>query len=626
MCGIAGAFALTPGLSCDASTVRRMATVLRHRGPDGEGFWSDASSRLCLGHRRLSIIDLATGQQPMHDPDTGTAIVFNGEIYNYVELRRQLIDKGCTFRTESDTEVLLALYRLMGTDALHHLRGMFALALWDPRSATLLLARDRIGKKPLYYTTQSGILYFASSFAAIATILRSPHDVDLPQLDAFLTLGYIPAPATIHPAVKKLPAGTFATVDRDGLHLSSFWDPAREIVPYEGTWDQAVERLDELVTTAVAIRLRADVPLGVLLSGGVDSSLVAAVAARRSSHPVQTFSIGFDDVHSHELSYAGAVAQHIGSDHRAFRVASDAVDLIPQLVRHFGEPFGDPSAAPAWLVAQEARRHVTVAVGGDGGDEGFAGYDWYETAARLTRVTRRVPTALRQAFSGFRSPLLPAFGSLGRLSRAAALLTLDESHRYLALRSLLDSRVARCLYSPQLQEVHRLADTERTAVLDTLFRATPGSSLRRMRTLDIKTYLAECLMPKLDVTTMAHGLEARAPLLDHELLQFALSLPDAWILANGSRKKLLRTVLYRYVPSHLVESRKRGFDPPLAAWFSRHLRPRIEALSASNALRETGWFQPEGIGALAREHLRGQRDNSLRLYNLLVLDQWLRDR
>ena len=469
MCGIAGAFALTPGLSCDASAVRRMATVLRHRGPDGEGFWSDASSRLCLGHRRLSIIDLATGQQPMHDPDTGTAIVFNGEIYNYVELRQQLIDKGCTFRTESDTEVLLALYRLMGTDAFHHLRGMFALALWDPRSATLLLARDRIGKKPLYYTNQSGILYFASSFAAIATILRSPHDVDLPQLDAFLTLGYIPAPATIHPAVKKLPAGTFATVDTDGLHLSSFWDPAREIVPYEGTWDQAVERLDELVTTAVAIRLRADVPLGVLLSGGVDSSLVAAVAARRSSHPVQTFSIGFDDVHSHELSYAGAVAQHIGSDHRAFRVASDAVDLIPQLVRHFGEPFGDPSAAPAWLVAQEARRHVTVAVGGDGGDEGFAGYDWYETAARLTRVTRRVPTALRQAFSGFRSPLLPAFGSLGRLSRAAALLTLDESHRYLALRSLLDSRVARRLYSPQLQEVHRLADTERTAVLDMLF-------------------------------------------------------------------------------------------------------------------------------------------------------------
>ncbi len=285
MCGIAGAFALTPGLTCDAGTVRRMATVLRHRGPDGEGFWSDASSRLCLGHRRLSIIDLATGQQPMHDPDTGTAIVFNGEIYNYVELRRQLIDKGCTFRTESDTEVLLALYRLMGTDAFHHLRGMFALALWDPRSATLLLARDRIGKKPLYYTNQSGILYFASSFAAIATILRSPHDVDLPQLDAFLTLGYIPAPATIHPAVKKLPAGTFATADADGLHLSRFWDPAREIVPYEGTWDQAVERLDELVTTAVAIRLRADVPLGVLLSGGVDSSLVAAVAARQLLAP-----------------------------------------------------------------------------------------------------------------------------------------------------------------------------------------------------------------------------------------------------------------------------------------------------------------------------------------------------
>jgi asparagine synthase (glutamine-hydrolysing) len=625
MCGIAGGFALAPGGRVEIDRVARMTAMLRHRGPDGEGIWSAPDGRACLGHRRLSVIDLATGQQPMRDAETGAVIVFNGEIYNYLELRDELMAAGHAFRTDSDTEVILALYRRAGTDLFRQLRGMFAFALWDPGSATLLLARDRVGKKPLYYVVEDGVLYFGSSFGAVRSVIRSPRAVDLRQLDAFLTLGYIPAPATIHPLIRKLPAGTFVTATAEGLRPRPFWDIARDVRPFDGTRDQAVEHLDELVNTAVRIRLRSDVPVGVLLSGGVDSSLVAAVAARQSRTRVLTFSLGFPDAVADEAPYAAAVARHIDAEHHTLRTHSRMIDLVPELVRHFGEPFGDPSAAPTSLIAREAREHVTVAIGGDGGDEGFAGYDWYRTAARVARLHRMVPVPLRRP-ALLESPSLPAFGRLGRLSRAAALVTLDDAARYRALRALLDPRLAHRLYTRDLEEIHRGASAEWTAGLDALFDETPGSHLRRMRTADLKTYLPECLMPKLDVATMAHGLEARAPLLDHEILQFGLGLPDEWITDGQSGKGLLRAVLERYLPARLFERPKRGFDPPLASWFNGMLRPRVEQLLGSEALLETGWFHGDGLRAIGAEHLAGQRDHSLRLYNLLVLDEWLRQR
>jgi asparagine synthase (glutamine-hydrolysing) len=338
---------------------------------------------------------------------------------------------------------------------------------------------------------------------------------------------------------------------------------------------------------------------------------------------VLTFSLGFPEAAADEAPYAAAVARHIDAEHHTLRTHSRMIDVVPELVRHFGEPFGDPSAAPTSLIAREAREHVTVAIGGDGGDEGFAGYDWYRTATRVARLHRMVPGPLRQP-SLLACPSLPTFGSLGRLSRAAALVTLDDAARYLALRTLVDSRLARRLYTRDLEDVHRCATSDWAAGLEALFHETPGSDLRRMRTVDLKTYLPECLMPKLDVATMAHGLEARAPLLDHEILQFGLGLPDEWITNGQSGKGLLRSVLERYLPLPLFERPKRGFDPPLGAWFAGALRPRLERLLVSDALLDTGWFHPDGLRAIGAEHLAGRRDHSLRLYNLLVLDEWLR--
>jgi asparagine synthase (glutamine-hydrolysing) len=624
MCGIAGTFAISPDARVEPERVRQMTGLIRHRGPDGEGLWCDGSGRVVLGHRRLSVIDLATGQQPMVDPATQTALTFNGEIYNYIELRDRLRAEGKNFETQSDTEVLLRAWLRYGVACMDHLRGMFAFALWDAGARQLVLARDRIGKKPLYYAVEDGVLFFGSSFASVRSQLRSATAVDLEQVDTFLSLGYIPAPGTAHPMISKLPAGHLAIVSADGIELRQYWDPTSADEPFDGTWDQAVDELDEIINQAVAIRLRSDVPLGVFLSGGIDSSLVAAVAARIATTPVLTFSIGFDAPGFDERPHAEAVARCIGSEHRSFLTEFDALGLLPELVRHFGEPFGDQSAIPTWLLAEQTRRHVTVAVGGDGGDEGFGGYGWYGTAARLTRLRKLIPAPVARAGArALAASPAQAFAGLGRLSRGAALLARDEPDRYTGLRSLMDDSLANRLFAGALAIAHRNAAGQLDDYLATLFRTTPGSALRRMRVVDIRTYLADCLMPKVDVATMAHALEARAPLLDQEVIRFGLRLPDEWIRTEEGSKRILRAVLDRYVPARLFERPKQGFDMPLADWFNRQLQPRIRQLPKSGALLDSGWFTARGLESLLEEHASGRRDHSLRLYNLLVLEEWL---
>lgn len=627
MCGIAGAVGLSPDARPELRAVRRMSQLIAHRGPDGDGLWTSPSGRACLAHRRLSVIDLATGAQPMVAGDGTSGIVFNGEIYNYRELRDVLRRDGATLRTESDTEVLLQMLRRDGLGCLDLLRGMFAFAYWDDCTGRLLLARDRLGKKPLYFAIHDGCLYFASSLRAVRAVVPTSA-VSMAALDSYLTLGYIPAPLTIFPGISKLRAGHAVEADAAGLREARYWNPAPSVDRFSGSMEAATDALEELLSTAVRLRLRSDVPLGVFLSGGIDSSLMAAMAAREQGGSVRTFSIAMDDVAFDESPYAAAVAARLGTEHQTFHAIPDLLATLPAMVSHFGEPYADSSALPTWLLAEQTRQHVTVAIGGDGGDECFAGYGWYSTAARLTRLARLAPRSvfataghtLRTASSSG----LPLPSALGRAQRGLQMLAVPSgANRFAALRSQLDADWTRRLYAGELAQWHREHGGAASAMIRAEYDRAAGSALRRMRWADISTYLADELLPKVDVATMAHGLEARAPLLDQEVVQFALSLPDSWLIGGDGSKLILRRLLDRYLPPELFVRPKQGFSLPLGKWLSGAARERLGDLSRSERLQDTGWLDGAVINAMAAEHRSGVRDHSQRLFSLIVLDEWL---
>ena len=624
MCGFAGAVQLAGEGAPDRERVIRMTSRLAHRGPDAEGHWCSADSRMVLGHRRLAVIDVAAGAQPMSDESGRFTLAFNGEIYNYTELRDQLVRDGVRFRTESDTEVLLQLVMQYWDATPERLIGMFAFAVWDAERGQLLLARDRVGEKPLYFGEEAGSLYFASTFDALYSTAPHRPDLDVAALDDFLTLGYVPAPRTIASGMSKLPAGTLLLADENGIEYRRYWSINGDHDRFTGTYSQAVDTLDEMLREAVRIRLRSDVPLGVFLSGGIDSSLVAALAARQSSQPLLTFSMGFSEARYDETEAAAAVAAHIGSEHRSFQARCDIVDLLPEIVRHYGEPFGDSSALPVWMLAQQTRQHVTVAVGGDGGDEGFGGYNWYRTAARLQRIRRFVPTAAGTVGAQTVGRMRHRSPRLARIHRGLSLVMAGDGERFAALRSFVGPSEAAALYTGDLAAQRLQRRRVAGGRLASIFGSANGTHLNRMRVVDIETYLADCLLPKVDVATMAHGLEARAPLLDPDILRFALSLPDEWLVDARGGKKILKDVLYRYVPEPLFDRPKQGFSVPLDEWFRHELKSRVDALPTSEPLADLQLLQSEGISSFLAEHVAGHRDHSQRLYNLLVLEEWLR--
>ncbi len=617
MCGIAGAVAFRDGGRPDRDRLCTMAGLMAHRGPDGEGFWADPRGRVALAHRRLSIIDIAGGRQPMCSDDGQIALVFNGEIYNYRELRRSLSDEGVQFHTASDTEVLLRMYERYGSEAVRYLRGMFAFAVWDERRGELVLARDRVGKKPLFYALEEDSCYFASTLGALRDTDPRTRRVHLGALDAFLTLGYVPAPESIWDGISKLPAGTLLRVSSSGARSLRYWALEGAVQPFAGRFADAVDRLEDLLTTAVTLRLRSDVPLGLFLSGGIDSSLVAAIAARHCQGEASTFSIGFAEAAFDESRYAERVAQHLGTRHRTFTGRPVMLDILPALVRHCAEPFGDSAALAVWLLAQETRKHVTVVLTGDGGDEGFGGYDWYRTALRLKRLRSAVPKGVLRL--GATVPGQRPW--VKRVRRAVGTLALDEPERFAALRMFVRDDEAQTLYAGDLLRARR--DGVR-GWLAQLYRSGTGSALRRMRLVDVSTYLADCLMPKVDVATMAHSLEARAPLLDHEVLEFALGLPDHWLLDGNGGKPLLKRLLARFLPADLFRRPKHAFSVPFQVWFAGGTTSAWgDQLVESESLRDCGWLNPAGIRTLVREHRDGLRDHSQGLYNLLVLREWL---
>lgn len=623
---------LAPERAVARDTLEKMVDILQHRGPDDRGthcepLQKDASGTIpgvALGFRRLSIIDLAGGHQPMANEDGSVWIVFNGEIYNYVELRKRLEGSGHQFRTHSDTETILHLYEDLGVDAFAHLNGMFALAIWDRNRRRCVLARDRLGKKPLFFQFQNRRLLFASELKALCQVADFPRQVSPAAIDQFLTYQYVPHPHCIYESAHKLPPGHYATIDAEGLQVRKYWgiDLAHEVDTGEA---EAVARVRELMDDAVRLRLRSDVPLGAFLSGGVDSSLIVSLASRHLDHPLHTFSIGFREADFDETRYAALVAGWVRSEHHEFQVTPDAVDVLDRLVWHYDEPFGDSSAIPTWYLCRWTRQHVTVALSGDGGDELFAGYDRYR-ALWLSRWMDRV------------LPLKPLLGSrlvqglpgstrqrsfVRRVQRFGEALNQPMVRRYLNWLQIFPERLRGELYQDAF--VEQLPEEDPCQFLEAAWQAVGTRDLiSRASLTDLMTYLPCDLMTKVDIASMAHGLECRQPFLDYRLVEWAASLPSSLKFRRGRGKYLLRRAFGELLPRQIWNRRKMGFGVPLGTWFQNELRPLAEQRLMGTDARCHHFFRPDTLRRLLDEHLSGKVNHCYRLWNLLILESWLR--
>lgn len=622
MCGIAGFMrASREPRAEDADILRRMAATIAHRGPDDEDVWTEAG--VGLAHRRLAIIDLsAQGRQPMRRGDL--VITFNGEIYNYRELRRDLEAAGDRFETATDTEVLLAALTRWGEDALHRLNGMFAFALFDRARRTLTLARDRIGKKPLYYATAGDTIVFGSEIKAILASGAVDPRPDFEAIHHYLSLQYVPAPLTAFAGVKRLPAGALLRLRQGGEpEVSRYWSPPI-VAETDARSDADLERLIlDGLRQSVRRRMVSDAPLGAFLSGGVDSSAVVALMAAEAGGPLKTFSIGFDEAKFDERGPARAMAERIGSDHHEELVRPDAVRLLGDIVWHHGEPFADPSAVPTFCVSQLAAREVKVVLTGDGGDESFLGYDRYVACAGMDWV-ERIPAVARTA--------------AGAAARGLA-ATAEETRIQRALRSRLQglgpSRAAR--YEPMLMQftdadkhsaygpaLRALLDRPTTALLAP-YLDQGESFVAGAAFADMHTYLPDDILVKVDVASMAFGLEARAPFLDVEMIELAASIPAARKLRRGRAKGLLKDALRPILPAETLNRPKRGFGAPIEAWFRDELHDFAGDLLGSQSARERGLFKPGYAQALLSAHAAGRARNHTRLWALVMLELWFRE-
>jgi asparagine synthase (glutamine-hydrolysing) len=633
MCGISGFLAGGELPAEHSRTLDAMTNALAHRGPDDRGTWADEAAGVALGHRRLSIIDLSPeGHQPMHSASGRYVIVFNGEIYNYRELAAELRTIGIGFRGHSDTEVMLAAVEQWGFEqALRRANGMFAIAMWDRADRRLHLARDRVGKKPLFYGWAGSTLLFGSELKALIQYPEFAPRVDPGALALFLRHDYVPAPWSILQGVYKLLPGTVLSLDRgDAVRGAAshspraqsrhYWDPLEVLgnslasrVRCSAT--EARKELDGLLRDAVALRMHADVPLGAFLSGGTDSSTVVALMQAQASRPVRTFSIGFDDPRHDEAGRARAVARHLGTDHTELYVSGvDALSLVPELPRMFDEPFADSSQIPTALVARLARRHVTVALSGDGGDELFCGYGRYMRALRVWRWHRRIPRLLRSAL------LAPLGGHADREARDSRLAQLAGELATDSAAAIYLNRVSRWRFP---DNVVRGAHEHVTPFTDATLRPATDDTAHALMYLDFVTYLPEDILAKVDRTTMAVALEARAPLLDYRVVEYAFRLPLSMKLRGGEQKWLLRQVLRQYLPEALVDQPKRGFGAPVDGWLRGPLREWATELLDPARLAREGHFEVAPVSAIWNEFLAGRRKWHTHLWNILMFQEWL---
>ncbi|MGE3886754.1 MAG: asparagine synthase (glutamine-hydrolyzing) [Vicinamibacterales bacterium] len=621
MCGIAGRVNFLTGAPVDSAMVARMCELIAHRGPDGHGTW--VHGPIGFGHRRLAIIDLSPlGHQPMTSADGAHVLTFNGEIYNFQELRAELEGLGHRFRSHSDTEVILAAYRQYGDACVGRLAGMFAFALWDEPRRRLLIARDRLGKKPLYYRVDADGLAFASEPKAFLAEPRFQPEVDLQSLSQYLSYQYVPAPRSAFRGVEKLPPAHTLVVENGRLAISRYWtlSYARKQALSD---DEALEGLTVHLGRAVRRRLISDVPLGAFLSGGLDSSLVVSFMAEAMDTPVRTFSIGFREEAYNELPAARLVAERYGTAHREFVVSPNAVELLPQIVWHYGEPYADSSALPTYILSELTRRHVTVALNGDGGDESFGGYDRYLASLLAARMTV-APLPVRRAIAAMaqRASRQASHRLLQRAARLAERLADSPERRYGVWMMHFDPEKKSRLCTPEF----RAATVEDSyALLERAFAASDADGLlERTMAADVHTYLPDDLLVKVDIATMAHGLEGRSPFLDHELMEFAASLPPRFKIRGREKKYLLRRLAERRLPPRLLQLPKKGFGVPIDHWFRDELRDFARDVLLDGRLAARGYFDMAVVTAMLEDHIAGRVVWHYPLWNLLMLELWHR--
>jgi asparagine synthase (glutamine-hydrolysing) len=632
MCGITGGVWLSESSSIDPGLLARMTDAITHRGPDDDGHWIDPDHvdgqgrrhGVALGFRRLSIIDLEGAAQPMSNEDGSLRMVFNGEIYNYKLLRKRLEGSGHRFATDGDGETILHLYEDLGTDCFEHLNGMFAVAIWDARRSCLVLARDRIGQKPLYYAANPDRLLFGSELKTIAQVPGVCEEIDPAAIDEYLLYQYIPHPGTIWKGVRKLAPGHFAEFRRGRVRIENYWkfDPTKQI---QISRSEAVEQLRELLTDSVRLRLQADVPLGSFLSGGIDSSLITALAQGQRDTPVRTFSIGFPVADFDETAYAAEVATFLGTDHKRFEVQPSGVEVIDRLVWHYDEPFGDSSAVPTWYLSELTRKEVTVALSGDGGDELFGGYERYRALWMSRRLDRCFPLHR-----------IPGIGLIQRLpdsdrrrsivrrgKRFLEALGQPIERRYLNWLQIFPESMRAELYTDEFLE--RLPGSDPFGFLESVWSRSEGRDVvTRASMTDLLSYLPCDLCTKVDIASMAHSLEVRQPMLDHRVVEFAASLPVELKFRGRRGKLLLEDAFGETIPRSIFTRKKMGFGIPIGNWFRNELVPMVHDTLLSDDARIAPYFRREVVERLVKQHENSEHNHGYRLWNLLILEKWLR--
>lgn len=652
MCGITGTSWTTRDKNVSPLVLRRMSHVLSHRGPDDSGgYHSDVPQKsflfsderqlaeftptsevgAALGHRRLSIIDLGTGHQPLCNEDGTVWIAFNGEIYNYQELRTELIQQGHHFKTESDTEVIVHLYEEQGPACVERLRGMFAFAIWDENRQRLFLARDRIGQKPLFYREEAGRLSFASELKSLLQIPGASREVDPHAIDLFLAYQYVPHPWSILKGYQKLPPAHRAIYEKGQLKVERYWTPpyqnpqGRSDLQFESPqqWSKA---LRQTLTESVRIRMRSDVPLGAFLSGGIDSTIIAGLMQSMSERPVHTFSIGFPVKQFDERSYAREAAKMLGTEHHEYVVEPEALEMLPRLSWHYDEPFADSSAIPTMYLSQVTRQEVTVSLSGDGGDELFAGYDRYRAVA-LSQWFDRLPNFAKKMMTASIWQKLPASveqkSFRRRVKRFLAGLAVPPERRYLKWVGIFDTERRLEMYTPEFREQIHAFDADQF-LLDAYQLCPDRDFVTRTTATDVLTYLPCDILTKVDIASMAHSLECRSPFLDHHVAELAAVMPLNLKMHKGRGKQILVDTFSDLLPESIQTRKKMGFGVPLNKWFRNELKPLLFDVLLDQRSLDRQIFNRAAVEQLINEHQNQQWDHSARLWSLLVLEMWFR--
>jgi len=625
VCGIAG-IVNSDGREVPAERLEAMADLMYHRGPDDAGFYfSEKHKGAGLAHRRLSIIDLEGGHQPISNEDGTVWVVFNGEIYNFQELTRLLLARGHTFSTKCDTEAIVHMYEEKGEGVFQYLRGMFAVAIWDDRTGKLLVGRDRLGQKPLFYWRQKDTFAFASEVRALTVLDGFPRRVNAEALHHYLTFQYVPTPMCIFEGVQKLPPAHYGVLEDGKLRVKRYWSAPfdREIPAGEKSY---VEQLRTTLTAATRMRLMSDVPLGAFLSGGMDSSITVGLMSSLVEEKVRTFSIGFREKRYDELEYARLAAERFGTEHREFVVEPRALEVLPRLVWHFGEPFADSSAIPTYYVSQQTRRFVTVALTGDAGDECFAGYPRYK-ATKMASWFDAMPRALRGVAASRIWQHLPASVEQKtirrRLKKLMAALNLPPEERYLRWICIFDDEAKDALYTPDFAA--RVAGNRSAEILLSAYRRLRTRDfVTRTTFVDMMTYLPDDLLVKVDITSMACSLETRSPFLDHKVVELAARMPVALKLKRLKGKYILKKAFAHMLPARIVKRPKMGFGVPISVWFRESMKDFVRDCLCSKRARERGIFEPKAVRRLIDDHVAGRFDHGYRLWALLMLELWSR--